>query len=295
MRNRKSSFLTQPLRTRYDYGERVSSSFNDLDQDNDGLISPSEWEEGFDMIDSDNSGFISDDEWDNPNFDDVDQNNDGLISRDEWSEGFDEIDEDDDGLISEEEFYSRTANDLDDMGVLIDDLQNELEDVEEIVDDLQLDGEFSSRFVEGFDSEVSVSKSARFKSGPEGRKQWEEWKENNPEAAKVFDDQTEENKDVVKDKAKESKKAFIRQAFLRKKAGTDHRHHGSYMSLQNIKEMSDFLYTLEDQVHEGEELEDWVEDKISHAHATLSDLHRFFGYGRGYHRHDDSGYEKVKF
>ena len=118
------------------------------------------------MIDSDNSGFISDDEWDNPNFDDVDQNNDGLISRDEWSEGFDEIDENDDGLISEGEFYSRTANDLDEMSGLIDDLQDELEDVEEIVDDLQLDGEFSSRFVEGFDSEVSVSKSARFKSGP---------------------------------------------------------------------------------------------------------------------------------
>ena len=59
------------------------------------------------------------------------------------------------------------------------------------------------------------------------------------------------------------------------------------MSLQNIKEMSEFLYTLEDQVHEGEELEDWVEDKISHAHATLSDLHRFFGFGGGYHTHDD--------
>ena len=37
--NRKSSFLTQPLRTRYDYGERVSSSFNDLDQDNDDYLS----------------------------------------------------------------------------------------------------------------------------------------------------------------------------------------------------------------------------------------------------------------
>lgn len=289
---KRSSFLTQPLRTRYDYGERVSSSFNDLDQDNDGLISPSEWEDGFDMIDSDNSGFISDDEWDNPNFDDLDQNDDGLISRDEWSEGFDEIDQNDDGLISENEFYSRTAsNDLDEVDEIIDDLQEDLDEFEEIVDDLQGDENFSSRFVEDFDSEVSVSKSARFNSGPEGRKQWEEWKKDNPEAAEEFDAQTEANKDVVKDRAK----ALIRQAYLKKNAGTKHHHQGSYMSLQNIKEMSDFLYTLEDQVHEGEELEDWVEDKISHAHATLSDLHRFFGYGRGYHKHDDSSYGKVKF
>lgn len=290
MRNRKTAFLTQPLRTRKDYGERVSSSFNDIDQDDDGLISPIEWEEGFDMIDSDNSGFISEDEWDNPNFDDLDQDDDGLISRDEWSEGFDEIDDNDDGFISEVEFYSRTANDLEDMGEMIDDLQDDLEEVEGIVDDLQVDEDFTSRFVEGFDSEVSVSKSARFKSGPEGRKQWEEWKEENPEAADEFDSQTEANRDVVKDKAKSSKKAFIRKAYLRKNAGTNHHDQGSYMSLQNIKEMSEFLYTLEDQVHEGEELEDWVEDKISHAHATLSDLHRFFGYGRGYHKHDDSGY-----
>jgi Ca2+-binding EF-hand superfamily protein len=270
--NRKSSFLTQPLRTRYDYGERVSSSFNDLDQDNDGKISPSEWEEGFDMIDRDDSGFISDDEWDNPNFDGVDQDDDGLISRDEWAEGFDEIDEDDDGLISEEEFYSRKANELNEMDDIIDDLQDDLEEVEDIVDDLQVDEDFSSRFVEDFDSEITVSKSARFHAGPEGRKEWEEWKENNPNAADEFDAQTEANKDVVK--------GLVRG----KKA---HRHHGSYMSLQNIKEMSEFLYTLEDQVHEGEELEDWVEDKISHAHATLSDLHRFFGFGGGYHTHDD--------
>ena len=322
--NRKSSFLTQPLRTRYDYGERVSSSFNDLDQDNDGKISPSEWEEGFDMIDGDDSGFISDDEWDNPNFDDVDQDDDGLISRDEWAEGFDEIDDDDDGLISEKEFYSRKANELNDMDEIIDDLQDDLEEVEDIVDDLQGDESFSSRFVEDFDSEVSVSKSARFHAGPEGRKEWEKWKENNPDAAKEFDSQTEANKDVVKNRAKAinsdefqgleqeedqleakkekiekdlddvqedkgevldqaSKKAFISRAMFKRKA---HGHHGSYMSLQNIKEMGEFLYTLEDQVHEGEELEDWVEDKISHAHATLSDLHRFFGFGRGYHTHD---------
>ena len=331
--NRNSSFLTQPLRTRYDYGEKVSSSFNDIDQDDDGLISPSEWEEGFDMIDRDDSGFISEDEWDNPNFDDVDQNDDGLISRDEWAKGFDEIDGDDSGFISEDEFYSRKANDLDEMDGIIDDLQDDLEEVEDIVDDLQGDEKFTSRFVDDFDSEVSVSKSARFHSGPKGRKQWEQWKKDNPEAADEFDTQTEANKDVVKNRAKAissdkfqgleqeedqleskkekiekeldgvkkdkgevldkaSKKAFVQRAMFKKNA---HRTQGSYMSLQNIKEMSDFLYTLEDQVHEGEELEDWVEDKISHAHATLSDLHRFFGYGRGYHKHDDSSYEKVKF
>jgi len=294
--SRKGSFLTQPLRTRYDYGERVSSSFNDLDQDDDGVISPSEWEEGFDMIDRDDSGFISEDEWDNPNFDDLDQDDDGLISRDEWAEGFDEIDEDDDGLISEKEFYSRKeANELNDMDEIIDDLQDDLEEVEDIVDDLQEDESFSSRFVEDFDSEVAVSKSARFHAGPKGRKEWEKWKENNPDAAKEFDTQTEANKDVVKDRAnainsdevlekdQATKKAFIRRAMFKKKANF---HQGSYMSLQNIREMGEFLYTLEDQVHEGEELEDWVEDKISHAHATLSDLHRFFRFGGGYHTHD---------
>ena len=209
--NRKSSFLTQPLRTRYDYGERVSSSFNALDQDNDGKITPSEWEEGFDMIDRDDSGFISDDEWDNPNFDGLDQDDDGLISRDEWEEGFDEIDDDDDGFISEQEFYSRRANELNDMDEIIDDLQDDLEEVEDIVDDLQGDESFSSRFVEDFDSEVAVSKSARFHAGPEGRKEWEKWKEDNPEAADEFDAQTEANKDVVKDLAK---KAFINRAIF---------------------------------------------------------------------------------
>ena len=94
----------------------------------------------------------------------------------------------------------------------------------------------------------------------------------------------------MKNRAKALKKASIRRAMFKKNS---HRHHGSYMSLQNIKEMGEFLYTLEDQVHEGEELEDWVEDKISHAHATLSDLHRFFGYGRGNHTHDDDGVVKF--
>ena len=46
-----------------------------------------------------------------------------------------------------------------------------------------------------------------------------------------------------------------------------------------------FLDSIDNMIgHEGniKELDDWVEDKISHAHALLQDLHRYFAYGRGY-------------
>ena len=218
----RSPFLTQPLRMRYDYGETKtsSSSFQDMDEDNDGRLSPEEWEEAFDQIDTDNSGFISEEEWDNPHFDDLDIDNDGLISEREWEEGFDLLDDDDDGFISEGEFYKRTASD--------DDLY-ELAEEEGLIDDL----------------------------------------------ADQLVDMIEEEEELERD----LDSRFVKQA------GGHHR--GSYMSLQNIREMDDFLRTLEDQVHEGEELDDWVEDKISHAHAMLSDLHRYFLFGEGYHTHED--------
>lgn len=239
-REKTASFLTQPLRMRYDYGERSATSFNDMDEDNDGLISPDEWEEGFDMVDSDNSGFISEEEWDNANFDDLDEDDDGVISRAEWERGFDELDEDDDGYLSEDEFYQRKASTAQEIGGIIDDLSEQVDDLEGALSDLGDEDEFNTRFVSDFDSEMSISKKASYRY-----------------------------------------------------AG-GHPHEGSYMSRQNIREMVSFLSTLLDQVHEGEELDDWVEDKISHAHATLSDLHRYFGYGRGHHHHTPDGIVRLR-
>lgn len=217
----RSSFLTQPLRMRRDYGESrtSSSSFQDMDADNDGRISPEEWDDAFDQIDTDDSGFISEDEWDNPHFDILDADDDGLISEREWGEGFDILDANDDGFISESEFYKRTASE--------DDFEDDFE--EDLIDDL-----------------------------------------------------SEEIVDIVEEELE--KEEQIGSRFVKEAGG--HRG-GSYMSLQNIRQMDDFLRTLEDQVHEGEELEDWVEDKISRAHAILSDLHRYFLFGDGYHTHED--------
>jgi hypothetical protein len=199
--SKQASSLSQPLRSSYDYGERHATSFLDMDEDGDGRISPEEWEEGFDGLDSDNSGFLQGDEWDNPNFDLLDEDGDGVISRDEWSEGFDDIDSDDDGFISETEYYKK-ASDLTEVDEIVDDLQDDLEEVDEIVDDLVDEEDFAGRFVSDFDAELDMHKSARFHEGPKGKKEFAEWKKNNPDAAEKFDEQTEINKDVVKNRAK---------------------------------------------------------------------------------------------
>ncbi len=72
-------------------------------------------------------------------------------------------------------------------------------------------------------------------------------------------------------------------------AGGDDHEHGSYMSIQNLHEMEDQLDMLTDSLEEDADLDDWVEDKISHAHAALSDVSRFIGYGHGHHG-DEEGY-----
>jgi len=70
-----------------------------------------------------------------------------------------------------------------------------------------------------------------------------------------------------------------------KYAGHDHHHDHSYMSRQNLKEMRDQIDMLIDRV--GDDLEDWVEDKISHAHAALTDVSRYFGYRDTHKNHHD--------
>ena len=54
---------------------------------------------------------------------------------------------------------------------------------------------------------------------------------------------------------------------------------GNYMSVQNIKEIQDMANFLAQQVHNGENMEDWVEDKISSARQMLSDLTRYYSNG----------------
>lgn len=99
---------------------------------------------------------------------------------------------------------------------------------------------------------------------------------------------------------KNLKKAYEDDALLYSQnsrfAGHDEHHEGSYMSVQNITEIAFFVRALFEQIQEGRELPDWVEDKLSHAHAALSDLHRYFSFGRGFEEEymdyeDEDGFE----
>ena len=80
----------------------------------------------------------------------------------------------------------------------------------------------------------------------------------------------------------------ITRQFLREKRAADflaedkeaggHRP-GSYMSRQNLAHMLDQIISICEQMGQEEELEDWVEDKIAHAHAALSDVARYLEHG----------------
>jgi len=54
---------------------------------------------------------------------------------------------------------------------------------------------------------------------------------------------------------------------------------GNYMSVQNVKDILDMAQFLSSQVNEGDQMEDWVEDKISSVRQSLSDLVRFYSNG----------------
>ena len=60
-------------------------------------------------------------------------------------------------------------------------------------------------------------------------------------------------------------------------AGSD----GNYMSVQNIKDIHSMSGDLMLHIHQGDELEDWVDDKISSARQEVSDVHRFYDSGQG--------------
>ena len=69
------------------------------------------------------------------------------------------------------------------------------------------------------------------------------------------------------------------------RSAKDHEQSGSYMSRQNLREMSDMAdFIVDDIGMEG--LDDWVEDKISQSYAALNDVARYRGY-RDDHPHGD--------
>ena len=62
---------------------------------------------------------------------------------------------------------------------------------------------------------------------------------------------------------------------------------GSYISRQNLREMSDMAdFIVDDIGNEG--LDDWVEDKISQSYSAMNDVARYRGY-RDDHSHGDEG------
>jgi len=292
--------LTQPLSLRRDYGARTSADFladstvqvntglsgmdfvgpgnisDRLDHlpfeypedyiEDDLVLDREDWSETFDLLDYDQDGALTHDEWDNVHFDHLDLDGDGEIDRIEWEKGFDHLDANGDDLIDEDE-YLFEMND-------------------------------SFRF-------------ARFHSGPKGQKEFAQWKKDNPEAAEEFDRQTEINKDVVKNRAKAMKSEDFQenseeleeleaqieelegeQEEILDKASkkafdlyADHEESGSYMSRQNLREIDDMSDFIIDDIG-AEDLDDWVEDKISHAHSALSDVARYRGYRDDYTNDD---------
>ena len=73
--------------------------------------------------------------------------------------------------------------------------------------------------------------------------------------------------------------------FASDRSAKDHEQSGSYMSRQNLREMSDMAdFIVDDIGNEG--LDDWVEDKISQSYAALNDVARYRGY-RDDHPHGE--------
>src|SRR3990172_3147895 len=99
--------------------ERSAARFRDLDGNNDGVITRTEWRgdrKAFDRLDTNRNGMLNRDEFfSNKNelqgrFSDLDRNNDGAIARNEWDDdrkAFDALDANRNGLLSHGEFIAR--------------------------------------------------------------------------------------------------------------------------------------------------------------------------------------------
>jgi hypothetical protein len=140
------------------------------------------------------------------------------------------------------------------------------------------------------DRMAEAYKESRFSKGEKGRKEFEKWKEEQGEDfQEEWEANTEKYKDVVKNKAKSSKKAIDDEIIDDMGLGRMAEDHdrGSYMSRQNLREMSDMAdFIVDDIGMEG--LDDWVEDKISQSYSAMNDVARYRGYRDDYpHGHED--------
>ena len=88
---------------------------------------------------------------------------------------------------------------------------------------------------------------------------------------------------------KGGKQVTHRPMFASDRMAKDHEDSGSYMSRQNLREMSDMADFIVDDIG-MDDLDDWVEDKISHAHSALNDVARYRGYRDDYPHGEDKGY-----
>lgn len=148
----------------------------------------------------------------------------------------------------------------------------------EIVDDM------------GLDRMSDFLKESRFSKGEKGREEFENWmnEEGREELKEEWESNTEKYKDVVKDLAEErsekSADEIIDDMGLGRMA--DDHNRGSYMSRQNLREMSDMAdFIVDDIGMEG--LDDWVEDKISQSYSAMSDVARYRGYRDDHHQHGE--------
>ena len=93
---------------------------------------------------------------------------------------------------------------------------------------------------------------------------------------------------------KGGKQVTHRPMFASDRTAKDHEESGSYMSRQNLREIDDMADFIVDDIG-MEDLDDWVEDKISHAHSALNDVARYRGYRDDYPHGDDSDSSGFKF
>ncbi len=93
-----------------------SDSFRELDRNNDGVVSRSEWQgstDAFNHLDLDKNGSLSAEEVNHhfkaDGFQELDSNSDGSVSRAEWpnsSRSFKALDRDGDGKLTRDEFFN---------------------------------------------------------------------------------------------------------------------------------------------------------------------------------------------
>ena len=271
----KYASLTQPLMTRRDYGsvhaEKAAADFL-------GTIEPalSDFDMMADDLEADNAVQVNTGYDNGLDFTGPGNAEDELVACGEnWS---------DEDILS---------MGLDDGTLMADDLE---------ADDLEADDMWGEMVAD--DLEADFIKHSRFKEGPEGSKAYGQAKKNGDipeeflEYEGAYDPSSGEmNTERIKENRASLGKTARRLAScgdfggivddmgldddmgLEMVGGGDEHEEGSYMSLQNLHEMDDQLEMLTDSLDEGDELEDWVEDKISHAHSALSDVSRYIGYG----------------